>query len=280
MSTALIRWYFYELLGLGGWVIFLILALAAVFYIFYDSSNRKLRVLGWRVGILILALLLLPTLLYRFTVNLRTWEAFMACHALPPVGAGIRAADCVNSTGLATGLFGPFPPLTPYYEIIFYMGIIGGILSVAVATAYYINFKDVRSSGRSSDRPYNPPPVWNDRRPPVDRDQTPPPVPPSPKKPKVSAWLVAQDGSSYQLCSGTTTIGRSSENDIYLSKDSTISKHQAKIVEQNNHFRLIDLGSTNGTKVNGHWLHQPVLLEPNDEVQFGDHTVMRFITSN
>ena len=95
--------------------------------------------------------------------------------------------------------------------------------------------------------------------------------------PKVQAWLVTQDGHNYQLNKGETTFGRSAQNDIQIAGDSTISRQHAKIVEQNNHFKLIDLGSSNATRVNDRIVRQPVMLEQNDVVQLGDNTVMRFM---
>jgi pSer/pThr/pTyr-binding forkhead associated (FHA) protein len=101
--------------------------------------------------------------------------------------------------------------------------------------------------------------------------------PPLPQQPPAQAWLASRDGRTYQLYRGETLIGRSADNHIYITDDTTVSKVHAKIVEQNNHFRLYDLGSTNGTRVNGQWVRQPVLLQSNDEIQLGDRTVFRFI---
>lgn len=265
MPTTLITWYFYGMAGLGGWALFLIVALGAMFYIWYDSLKRNLTVWGWRIGILILVGFILPSMLYRFTVTLAQFILYIGC-----ITTGRPPDVCVNTLGS--------PPLAPYYEIIFYLGLLGGLLSIAIAVAYYINFQGVKGSSRQP-KPWAPP---VDMRPPVVIQppvETPSVVPPPVMKKKVSAWLVSQDGHSYQLCVSETTIGRSIDNDICLSGDTTMSKEHAKIQEQNNHFRLIDLGSTNGTRVNGNWLRQPVMLQPNDEVQFGDHTVLRFVTT-
>jgi len=270
MPTSLITWYFYELFGLGGWVIFLLLALAALFYVWYDSSNRNLQAKGWRTGVLILALLLLPTVLYRFTVSYRQFLDYITC-----IGAGNTPVVCVNDFGS--------PPMAPYYELIFYLGLVGGLLAVAVGVAYYVNFQGVSVS---VPRQFAPPPAPAypyappRREPQMPRQEPLPPVAPQrPKKALTHAWLVAKDGRSHQLCAGETSIGRSADNDIYITGDTTLSKQHAKIVEQNDHYRIIDLGSTNGTRVNGNWLRQPMLLESDDEVQFGDHTLMRFVTS-
>jgi pSer/pThr/pTyr-binding forkhead associated (FHA) protein len=50
-------------------------------------------------------------------------------------------------------------------------------------------------------------------------------------------------------------------------------------MEQNGRFRLLDLGAKNFTRVNSHIVREPILLEPDDEIQFGDQTILRFITS-
>ncbi len=103
--------------------------------------------------------------------------------------------------------------------------------------------------------------------------------PPPPTKPKAHAWLIAEDGHSYQLNIGTTTVGKAGRNDIQLTGDTTVSREHAKVVEQNARFRLYDLGSTNGTRVNDRLVRQPVLLEPDDRIEFGDNTRFTFVTT-
>lgn len=98
-------------------------------------------------------------------------------------------------------------------------------------------------------------------------------------KRKISAWLVSKEGRNYQLNTGTTNIGRSSSNDIQL-MNSRISKQHAKIVESNGQFKLIDLGSTNGTWLNGKMLRNPTLLHSEDMIRFGDAFSVQFITIN
>ena len=79
---------------------------------------------------------------------------------------------------------------------------------------------------------------------------------------------------------GTTIIGRGSSCDIRFTNDVTLSREHVKIVEKNGYFRIIDLGSTNGTRLNGNRLRQPELLDADDEIQLGDNTVVRFVTSH
>lgn len=105
-------------------------------------------------------------------------------------------------------------------------------------------------------------------------------APPRPRKAKTQAWLVEnKKGRNFQLNVGTTTIGRSSGNDICLT-DSMVSKRHAKIIEERGHFRIVDLGSTNGTWVNGRIVREPVMLYPNDELKFGDNYKLHFISAN
>ena len=102
-------------------------------------------------------------------------------------------------------------------------------------------------------------------------------VPVRSKKKKVSAWLISKDGRNYQLCVGETLIGRSSENDIQLT-DPKISKRHAKIIESSGRFRLMDLGSTNGTWLNGNLVRQPTSLHSEDVIRFGDSYKVQFVT--
>ena len=112
---------------------------------------------------------------------------------------------------------------------------------------------------------------------------SPPPAPspvrnaPLPKRrTKVQAWLVSKDGRNFQLNLGSTTIGRSSDNDIRV-LDPEVSKHHAKIVESNGHYKLHDLGSTNGTWVNGNVVNSPIILRSEDEIRLGDSYRLQFV---
>ncbi len=64
-----------------------------------------------------------------------------------------------------------------------------------------------------------------------------------------------------------TTIGRSVDNDMIL-EAGEVSRHHARLDHAAGGFRLTDLGSTNGTKVNGKAIGvSPVV--PGDEIAFG-----------
>jgi sigma-B regulation protein RsbU (phosphoserine phosphatase) len=65
------------------------------------------------------------------------------------------------------------------------------------------------------------------------------------------------------------TLGRSSTNDVPLA-DRTLSRVHARLEEADGHLRLVDLGSRNGTAVNGSRITDPVVLRPGDRIQLGE----------
>ena len=72
---------------------------------------------------------------------------------------------------------------------------------------------------------------------------------------------------------GPVVIGRSPSSDI-VSDEPYGSASHARFTIQGPALVLEDLGSTNGTMVNGHIIEQPVTLRDTDEVQVGD-VIMR-----
>jgi len=72
---------------------------------------------------------------------------------------------------------------------------------------------------------------------------------------------------------GPVMIGRSPSSDIVIDEPYVSATH-ARYSLQGPALVLEDLGSTNGTLVNGHPIDQPVTLRDGDEVQVGD-AVMR-----
>ena len=72
---------------------------------------------------------------------------------------------------------------------------------------------------------------------------------------------------------GPVVIGRSPSSDIVIDEPYVSASH-ARFNIQGPALVLEDLGSTNGTMVNGHIIEQPVTLRDTDEVQVGD-VIMR-----
>lgn len=86
-------------------------------------------------------------------------------------------------------------------------------------------------------------------------------------------------GRIFHLVGHETIIGRSPSAAIHLD-DKAISSQHAKILAAADHYVLVDLGSTNGTFVNGERVpaNQPVRLEFNDSVQVAE-TIFAFLPS-
>ena len=75
-------------------------------------------------------------------------------------------------------------------------------------------------------------------------------------------------GRRFALADGATRIGRISGNHIVLDNGSISSGH-AEITRTAEGFRLRDLDSTNGTRVNDHRITDTLLFR-NDQIVFGD----------
>jgi adenylate cyclase len=73
--------------------------------------------------------------------------------------------------------------------------------------------------------------------------------------------------SNYPIVNKSTTIGRSDENDIVL-RNVGISRKHVKIYKKAKNYFLADLGSSNGTKVNGKFI-QKIKLSHNDVISIG-----------
>jgi len=84
-----------------------------------------------------------------------------------------------------------------------------------------------------------------------------------------------QPGKTFILDRDALTIGRDPGNDIVISEPQ-VSRQHAQITCQGNFMVLEDLGSTNGTFVNGMRLNAPHTLTNGDVVGMGDAVVLTF----
>ncbi len=97
-----------------------------------------------------------------------------------------------------------------------------------------------------------------------------PSAPPSaPATPMPLAVLVDQAGGQFRLPPGEYSIGREPDNAISLAQDTRVSRYHAKIVVSPAGTQIADLGSTNGTSVNGQRIASPAALRPGDKVEIG-----------
>jgi hypothetical protein len=86
------------------------------------------------------------------------------------------------------------------------------------------------------------------------------------------AWCMISEGIRMPLnVEGVTRIGRALLNDLHLRSDK-ISRHHAELSYHHDRWNITDLGSTNGTFVNGEHLtaNQSYPLKEGDIVRFGD----------
>ena len=82
-------------------------------------------------------------------------------------------------------------------------------------------------------------------------------------------------GATFTLEGDQIDIGRDSTNEIVIN-DAEISRRHARMTFQGGKYVLEDLGSTNGTFVNGQRLAGPRVLKAGEVVSFGEQIVMVF----
>lgn len=75
------------------------------------------------------------------------------------------------------------------------------------------------------------------------------------------------------ILNGRVSIGRSGSNSIPFPGDLNVSRNHAIIHEMNGQFYLSDLGSRNGTVLNGRPVTAPTLLNDGDLMVVGDHEI-------
>jgi pSer/pThr/pTyr-binding forkhead associated (FHA) protein len=80
-------------------------------------------------------------------------------------------------------------------------------------------------------------------------------------------------GASFNLEGDQLTIGRDATNDVTIN-DAEISRRHARLTFQGGKYVLEDLGSTNGTFVNGQRLAGPRVLKAGEVVSFGEQIVL------
>lgn len=81
--------------------------------------------------------------------------------------------------------------------------------------------------------------------------------------------ILMPDGTevTHDLPEDKTTVGRRPENSLQI-EDASISSHHAEVFFENNTFFVRDLGSTNGTYLNGGQIKKAPLTH-GDELRFG-----------
>src|SRR5215213_3763665 len=83
---------------------------------------------------------------------------------------------------------------------------------------------------------------------------------------------------THELTDDVVTIGRVSDNAIQI-EDASVSSHHAELSLRDGTYILKDLGSTNGTRLNGEPVEPEVemRLTPGDRILFGSISI-RYLT--
>lgn len=88
-----------------------------------------------------------------------------------------------------------------------------------------------------------------------------------------SVWVERTDGPPQQI-DGSCSLGRSSSNQIVLPDDKVSRRHALIHVQEEDEFWLVDLGSRNGTYVNGRRITQPTRLRDRDHIEIARFRIL------
>jgi Protein of unknown function (DUF3662)/FHA domain len=106
----------------------------------------------------------------------------------------------------------------------------------------------------------------------IATQQAPPPA--APDSARRAYLLVATEGQPsvrFDLGGPLITVGRASDNDVIVD-DPMVSRHHCQLKLQHGAYSFADLGSRNGSRVNGQPV-QEVALGPGDVIQIGSTTL-------
>ncbi|MBI3880404.1 MAG: adenylate/guanylate cyclase domain-containing protein [Verrucomicrobia bacterium] len=85
---------------------------------------------------------------------------------------------------------------------------------------------------------------------------------------KNSVWLENSAGEKFPIV-GNCSIGRAPTNQIALADDRASRRHALVHAQEQHEYWLVDLGSSNGTLLNGRRVSQPTLLHDGDRIEVG-----------
>ena len=91
----------------------------------------------------------------------------------------------------------------------------------------------------------------------------------------ISAKTAATIGKMLKLDKGEFVMGRAPDTQLQVEDDGISRKHCKITMAPNGHFQLVDLGSTNGTFLNGIKVNVAT-LQDGDKIQVGSNTVFKF----
>jgi pSer/pThr/pTyr-binding forkhead associated (FHA) protein len=86
--------------------------------------------------------------------------------------------------------------------------------------------------------------------------------------------ILVVDGKRMVVGDRGATVGRSRQCEIVV-EDPNVSRRHAELRRRGGSWVLTDLGSTNGSRVNGRTVEGPTVVKAGDEIELGT-AVMRF----
>jgi pSer/pThr/pTyr-binding forkhead associated (FHA) protein len=116
-------------------------------------------------------------------------------------------------------------------------------------------------------QPQQPSPIQAPQAPSVSQPQQPDPTPMAASQ--ILYKLIDGFDNGHMLVPGTLIVGRQEGCDIYISWEPTVSRKHVEITVDTNGVTIRDLGSKNGTRVNGVALTAPVVLQSGDVIEVG-----------
>src|SRR5215213_612636 len=94
----------------------------------------------------------------------------------------------------------------------------------------------------------------------------------NPPSSSCDAWLENPDGPAVPLV-GNCSFGRSAENAVVIASERASRRHAIIHAQEGGEFWLADLGSSNGTFLNGRRVTQPTRLKNEDTINIAHATI-------
>jgi FHA domain len=85
-------------------------------------------------------------------------------------------------------------------------------------------------------------------------------------------------GNLYSLANSEIFLGRDINNDIVINDAEVSRKHARLLLQPSGEYQLEDLGSTNGTYIDGQRITGPHLMYPGETIMLGDNVRFHFET--